>query len=66
MQSGYKENLEELREVFGSEAMIPIGRAAEYLGTDRRTLLHDKTFPVRKIGDQYRVPVVNLARWLNV
>lgn len=66
MVSGYKENLAELREAFGNEATIPIGRAAEYLKIDRRTLLHDKSFPVRKVGNQYRVPLVNLARWLNV
>lgn len=63
---GFHENLAALAEAFGRERLIPLNRVAAYLGVDRRTLLRDASFPVKKVGNQYRVPIVNLARWLNV
>ena len=59
------EHLEQLYQRFGREtAMITLRDAAQYCGLDPRTLLADKTFPVRPFGRQYRVALINLARWL--
>ena len=66
-RQGFYENRAELAEAFGAKArLVPLNQVAAYLGVDRRTLLADRSFPVRKVGNQYIVPLVNLARWLNV
>lgn len=66
MTDGYTAQREALRDRFGTAALISLNDAAAYLGVDRRTLLKDRSFPVRKVGTQYRVPLVGLARWLDV
>lgn len=64
---GFDEQRSALYERFGRDrAMIPLGEVAAYLGVDRRTLLRDRSFPVRRVGRQYLIPVISLARWLNV
>lgn len=58
-------NLEALRQHFGEDAnLIPLQDVAEYLKHDRRTILADGSFPVKKLGRLYFVPVIGLARWL--
>ena len=61
---GYREHLSELQQRF-SAGTISLAEAAAYLDIDRRTLLHDRTFPVIKAGRAYRVSLVSLARWLS-
>ena len=36
----------------------------EALGIDRRTLLADRRFPARHIGNKYTVSLTELARWM--
>lgn len=55
-----------LAERFGWDAvLVPINEVAKYLHVDRRTLIADKTFPIKMVGNQYRVPVIGLTRWLS-
>ena len=63
----YHEHLERLYQRFGRDVtFISLAQAASFCGKDRRTLMADKTFPLRRIGTNthYDVPVINLARWL--
>jgi len=61
----YRDYLVELQEVFGADTVfISLNRAAKYLRKDQRSLLGDKTFPVKKIGGRYEVPIRRLASWL--
>ncbi len=64
-REGFHEQLEALYQRFGhDQGMIPILDAAAYVPADKRTLLGDKTFPYKKIGAKYMVPLVGFARWL--
>ena len=64
-KEGFHEQLEAIYEHFGNEpALISLDKAAAYVGVDKRTLLEDRSFPVKNIGRCYRVPLVALARWL--
>ena len=62
----FHEHLEALYQQFGRDkAMITLKDAAKYCGCDHRTLLADKTFPIKPQGRIYKVPLINLARWLS-
>lgn len=50
---------------FGGRPLVPLVEVADYLLADKRTLLADKKFPIRKVGNQYRVPLIALAKWLS-
>lgn len=64
-KEGFHEQLEAVYEHFGKEpALIPLDKAAAYVGVDKRTLLEDRSFPVKTVGRSYRVSLVSLARWL--
>lgn len=64
-KEGFHEQLEAIYEHFGKEpALISIEQAASYVGIDKRTLLEDRSFPVKSVGRCYRVALVALARWL--
>ena len=64
-KEGFHEQLDALYERFGKEpALISLDKAADYVGVDKRTLLGDRSFPVKNIGRCYRVPLISLARWL--
>ena len=56
--------LNELRDRFGSTRLISLAQAAKYVGKDPRTLLSDRTFPVKSNGKRYEVSVIRLARWI--
>lgn len=61
----FRDYVAELREVFGKDAVfISLTKVSKYLKKDARTLLNDKTFPVKQIGGRYEVPLMSLARWL--
>ncbi len=65
-KSLYHENLEQLYLHFGRDVpTVSLFRAAKYLHKDQRTLQADRTFPIRKIGKRYHVPLTGLARWLS-
>lgn len=61
----YYENLERITKRFSDCEMIPIRRAAEFLGVDERYLKNDLSFPLKKVCGRYFVTSVALARWLS-
>nr|DAJ33597.1 MAG TPA: hypothetical protein [Bacteriophage sp.] len=40
-------------------------QSEKLLCVDRMALLNDKTFPVKKVGRRYIIPIVPLARWMS-
>ena len=44
-------------------ALIPLKYAAQFVRRDPRTLLADASFPAKKRGRSWDVPVVSFARW---
>lgn len=71
-KEGFREQLARLDEIFPGKEAIGICEVSKMLGVYRATLLHDKTFPARKIGEtnkpmggKYIVPKVALARWMS-
>ena len=61
---GYRPKLELLTDMFPARAAITVTECQTALGLDRRTLLADREFPARKVGNKYAVPLTELARWL--
>jgi len=62
----FHDQLEALYQRFGRDrGMISLLAAAQYLDVDQRTLLTNKDFPIKKLGNAYKVPIVPLARWLS-
>lgn len=61
---GYRPQLEMLVDMFPNRAAITINECQSAVGCDRRTLLADRTFPARKVGNKYSVSLTELARWL--
>lgn len=61
----FNEHLNALYERFGRDtAFTSLKQAAKYCREDPRTLLADKTFPIKKQGRLYKVSIINFARWL--
>lgn len=70
-KEGFRDQLARLDELFPGRETLKIEEAAKMLGLYRGTLLNDKTFPARKVGEAnkpyggtYIVPKVALARWM--
>ena len=63
-KEGFREQLARLSEKYPGREMISLPEACEITGCYRRTLLQDKTFPRKKMGNVYKIPVVQLARWM--
>ena len=61
---GYRPQLELLTDMFPARAAITVTECQAVLGLDRRTLLADREFPARKIGNKYAIPLTERARWL--
>lgn len=62
----FYEHLRELRDHFGEEkVLLNMTEIEKYCHLDRRTLLSDRSFPAKKIGNRFMVPVVSFARWLS-
>ena len=61
---GYRPQLELLTDMFPARAAITGTECQAVLGLDRRTLLADREFPARKVGNKYTIPLTELARWL--
>lgn len=60
----YHDHLTRLREVFPGCEVISVPQAAKFCGCKPETLRGNKTFPMKKLGRYYRVPLINFARWL--
>lgn len=63
-KEGFREQLESLVSRFPGKEAVSLETCCELLDTDRRILLNDKTFPAKKVGGKYLIPLVGLARWL--
>ena len=61
---GYRPQLELLTDMFPGRAAIGITECQSALGIDRRTLLADRRFPARHVGNKYTVSLTELARWM--
>lgn len=63
---GYRQQLEHLAERYPGKEVLTIQEVTKMLGCHRQTLLADKTFPAKRIGEKgkYLIPIVGLARWL--
>lgn len=61
----YYDNLERITKHFGDGELIPLRKAADFLGRDVRCLQNDRDFPVKKVGRCYYVTAVALARWMS-
>lgn len=62
-KEGFRNVLQDISERFDGRASLKIEEACEYVGLDRRTVLKDSTFPVKKVAGKYTVNAVLLARW---
>lgn len=61
----YHDYLEDLYAKFGRDTVsIKMNQAAKFCKKDRRTLLADKTFPIKKAGRTYDVGLKQFASWL--
>ena len=65
---GYREQLVRLSERFPNREAISIKECCETLPLNRRTILSDETFPVKRVSGKatgkYIIPLVALARWM--
>ena len=61
---GYRENLEFLVSLFPGRATVGIAECCKAIGRDRRTLLSDKNFPAKQVGNRYTIALPELARWM--
>lgn len=61
----FRENLARLTERFPGREAISIQEAAPVVGRCVKMLSYDKSFPKRKVGNRWSVPLVGLARWLS-
>ena len=65
MQELLKAQIEEIYEkIPGRPALISLTTAARIVGRRKEFLLADGTFPVKRMGRRWLVPVVALARWI--
>lgn len=72
-KEGFREQLARLDELFPGQEVLAMNDVCKLLRADRRTLICDKTFPLKKIGGpgsngefagRYIIPKVGLARWM--
>lgn len=61
----YRSNMERVLEKFPNQEMISLNSVAEWVKIDKRNLMQDKNFPIKKVGGRYFVTVVGLSRWLS-
>ena len=61
---GYREALEFLVQQFPDKVAIGIADCCKAIGRDRRTLLADKNFPAKQVGNRYTIALPELARWM--
>lgn len=60
----YRENIELIGSFFPKRAALTMPEVCKLVGLDRRTLLADRTFPARMVGNKYMIPVTALAAWM--
>lgn len=62
----FHEQYQILRQRFDDREVITMDESCKLLGLDRDALRNDKTFPAKKVGKKYIIPLVSLARWMCV
>ena len=65
VKEDYYDNLNRITDKFGGVELIPLKKAAAYLGIDVRRLKESRDFPIKKICGRYYVASVALARWMS-
>lgn len=60
----FRDQLQRLDEKYPGQEVLDLKDACDLLRTDRKTLLCDQSFPAKKVGGKYIIPLVALARWL--
>lgn len=61
----FRDQLQALRERYEGQEVLTMEQSEKLLCVDRMALLSDKTFPVKKVGRRYIIPIVPLARWMS-
>lgn len=61
----YRATLELLQSTYPGRVELGIAEVARLLNRDRRTLLKDRTFPARMIGNKYSISITALARYMS-
>lgn len=61
----FRDQLQALRERYEGQEVLTMEQSEKLLYVDRMALLNDKTFPVKKVGRRYIIPIVPLARWMS-
>lgn len=61
----FRDQLQALRDRYEGQEVLTLEQSEELLCVDRMALLNDKTFPVKKVGRRYIIPIVPLARWMS-
>jgi hypothetical protein len=59
----YRANLERLIEKYPNKEVLTMKEVEVFIGKDRRTIL--KAMRFNKIGRDYLMPIMRLARWLS-
>lgn len=61
----YRANLEILQTKYPGRCSLTIQEACAVMERDRRTLLKDRAFPARMIGNKYVISISALARYMS-
>ncbi|RPF48227.1 hypothetical protein EDD70_1042 [Hydrogenoanaerobacterium saccharovorans] len=60
----YRPNLEFLLELFPNKVFLTVADV-EKMGISRKCIMADKTFPKKKCGKFYQIPITGLASWMS-
>ena len=61
----FRDQLQALRERYEGQEVLTMDQSCKLLGLDRDALINDKSFPAKKVGKKYIIPIVPLARWMS-
>ena len=61
----FRDQLQALREQFAGQEVLTMDQSCKLLGLDRDALINDKSFPAKKVGKKYIIPIMPLARWMS-
>lgn len=64
-RENFRDQLQSLRDRYEGQEVLTLEQSEKLLCVDRMALLNDKTFPVKKVGRRYIIPIVPLARWMS-
>lgn len=61
----FRDQLQALRERYEGQEVLTLAQSCALLGLSRDALINDKDFPAKKVGKNYIIPIVPLARWMS-